>query len=336
MIRIVFDVRHLPADKRAEWRGWKKKARQARDEIIKAYEDWKEEHKRNANTPDFRPEFKDNVWKGIRKWLLENIFYGKCAYCETPIVGFRAHAEHFRPKSQVRFKKMDEDNYQTGKVIDEEGNEVAHPGYFWLAYNWKNLLPSCHYCNAFEGKKDQFPVKNPYVLVKQLTADEISRLRVRRVKRKNATGIFYLEPEDLNALEEPLILNPYFDDPNEHLLFSVTGKVVARKGSEKGKHTIAVFDLNDKDRVRARIRAQRAAWDSYTKRLDSGKGTPMEMRMAGEEALVEYRTGEAPYAAAALEYIHRMTKGSPIDPYISLEEIAKGEDEYLEAEAVTP
>src|SRR4051812_46743564 len=118
MIRIVFDLRHLAAEKRSEWKSWKRQARAARNEIINAYETWREQRKRDPATPDFQPKFKEEIWRGIRTWLLDNIFHGKCAYCETPIVGFRAHAEHFRPKNQVRFKRIGEEDYQMGKVFD--------------------------------------------------------------------------------------------------------------------------------------------------------------------------------------------------------------------------
>jgi hypothetical protein len=34
------------------------------------------------------------------------------------------------------------------EVEDEFGYKIKHPGYFWLAYDWKNLMPSCKVATA--------------------------------------------------------------------------------------------------------------------------------------------------------------------------------------------
>jgi uncharacterized protein (TIGR02646 family) len=64
---------------------------------------------------------------------------GKCCYCEQFIErGKAAEVEHFRPK---------------GKVKEAPG----HRGYWWLAYEWGNLLTACSNCNgAF--KNSHFPL----------------------------------------------------------------------------------------------------------------------------------------------------------------------------------
>src|SRR5579872_571430 len=60
----------------------------------------------------------------------------KCAYCERIC---KADIEHYRPK----------------KAVDEE---AQHPGYYWLCYEWSNLLPSCITCNREGSKHNHFPV----------------------------------------------------------------------------------------------------------------------------------------------------------------------------------
>ena len=63
---------------------------------------------------------------------LEEAFGGKCAYCETYYAATQPVAiEHYRPKGEV--------------TID--GKRVP-PGYYWLASEWTNLLPSCTDCNS--------------------------------------------------------------------------------------------------------------------------------------------------------------------------------------------
>jgi 5-methylcytosine-specific restriction endonuclease McrA len=55
----------------------------------------------------------------------------ECAYCESRYAGTQPmDVEHFRPK---------------GKVLEDDGTEVR--GYYWLASEWANLLPSCIDCN---------------------------------------------------------------------------------------------------------------------------------------------------------------------------------------------
>src|SRR5574341_1145443 len=67
------------------------------------------------------------------------VFFGKCAYCETLIAeNHPGDIEHFRPKGRV----TDSMGRQL-MVQDENGEEYPHPGYYWLAYDWKNLLLAC-------------------------------------------------------------------------------------------------------------------------------------------------------------------------------------------------
>lgn len=63
---------------------------------------------------------------------LEKAFGGKCAYCETYYAATQPVAiEHYRPKGEVTI-----------------GGKRVPPGYYWLASEWTNLLPSCTDCNS--------------------------------------------------------------------------------------------------------------------------------------------------------------------------------------------
>ncbi|ACT92182.1 hypothetical protein [Dyadobacter fermentans] len=70
---------------------------------------------------------------------LNNWYFGKCAYCER---FYKLDVEHFRPKGEIR----DENNALTSNI-----------GYYWLGYEWSNLLPSCISCNRDGGKNSKFP-----------------------------------------------------------------------------------------------------------------------------------------------------------------------------------
>ena len=77
---------------------------------------------------------------------------------------------------------MDVDHYRPKAKVEED---TEHTGYWWLAYDWRNLLYSCRYCNQ-EHKKNFFPLLKGGI-----------RARV---------------PEDELTDERPALLNPYVDD----------------------------------------------------------------------------------------------------------------------------
>jgi uncharacterized protein (TIGR02646 family) len=170
-------------------------------------------------------EPRDSVYAHLYvKAALEKLFHDKCAYCETSLTAAPDwDVEHFRPK---------------GKVAERDD----HPGYYWLAYEWTNLYPSCKPCNqrrrdpprwgdlrfaGTAGKAHQFPLGN-----------ETTRA---------------LAPEDDLDREDRLLLDPCgADRPGEHLRFSVDGQVVPVAGSRMGQATVEVFHLR-----RRRLRDQR-------------------------------------------------------------------------------
>ncbi|MCK4106602.1 hypothetical protein [Acinetobacter radioresistens] len=94
---------------------------------------------------------KQSVWGEIKDSLLE-MSHGKCWYSEAPDAVSDWHVDHFRPKSRA----LDEDR-------------TKHPGYDWLAFDWKNYRIAGSYPNSphtdnegiTRGKWDYFPlVKN--------------------------------------------------------------------------------------------------------------------------------------------------------------------------------
>lgn len=95
-----------------------------------------------TTTQDFKPDVyaADDV-----KEALIGMQYGKCAYCEARVIHISyGDVEHFRPKAA----------FQQG-----ETTPLEKPGYYWLAYDWLNLLLSCQICNQ-RHKRNLFPLKN--------------------------------------------------------------------------------------------------------------------------------------------------------------------------------
>jgi hypothetical protein len=156
---------------------------------------------------------------------LNRLFRNKCAYCEEKLSGQPGDVEHFRPKGRV----CDATFRQVVINHPEWGKDFAHPGYFWLAYDWDNLLPSCADCNRFRwydkdtsgGKADRFPVNGAYAY--------------------DPSGV---------ASEDPLLIDPSKVDPARHLRLefdAVTGNLIYRATTEKGEMTIETFGLNKRE-----------------------------------------------------------------------------------------
>lgn len=109
----------------------------------------------SASGEKFDFDFKRYKETSVRR-ALEDLFHGKCAYCEQRYAGIQPmDVEHFRPKKKAQF-----------------GDDRVGAGYYWLAADWDNLLPSCIDCNRGRkqldlvsgklvtmGKANQFPLE---------------------------------------------------------------------------------------------------------------------------------------------------------------------------------
>lgn len=121
----------------------------------------------------------------------------KCCYCEKG----REHVhevEHFRPKTAVQ---------------QDRGEPRERPGYYWLAYEWSNLLMACRHCNGRKGPI--FPLRNP---------ENRARSHQDRI-------------ED----EIPFLIRPDQEDPTEHLSFR---EHVVVGETDRGQKSIKLIGLN--------------------------------------------------------------------------------------------
>jgi hypothetical protein len=212
--------------------------------------------------------FNSSIWGDLKQFLLKKRFDNKCAYCESRVTttGF-GDAEHYRPKRGVTDKR--------GEAILCGGQ--PHGGYYWLAYDWRNLLPACSQCNSGEGKMNQFP---------------IAAGKVHVTTHKNCRW-----PKALDALEEPLLLHPYFHDPKKFLRFGEDGTVAPAPGDSSGigDASIRTYNLHRGDLDIPRKEYQDMAWSEFLKALTTD--TPIA------RALEKYKNGTAPYALACLHYV---------------------------------
>lgn len=198
---------------------WRRKAAKARDAALS---EWRE--------TGATPELNDRIWKELKEILLNDVFHEKCAYCEGKL---SAHVpldvEHYRPRKAVTVGRA----------------SLSHSGYFWLAYEWQNLILACRNCNSghssrhngvrrrHPGKANEFPVDGPRMDLPSADPDHWTA--------------------DLKK-EDPLLLHPYFDQPRKHISFDDVGVPIHK--DRRGKATIEICHLDRVELVEARIDAQ--------------------------------------------------------------------------------
>lgn len=224
------------------------------------------------------------------KKALTALFGNKCAYCESLMPTQPPDVEHFRPKSAV--------------VHD---GKLRSPGYWWLAADWDNLLPSCIDCNraryqefpdvpeALSGKANQFPL---------------------------APGTARAGGPGEEAAEQVLLLDPCRDaDPDAHLEFiekdglSLVRPAQDAAGAEsaRGEASIDVYGLKRTNLVNART-DRLLILRSARKRLESAirvaKLVPADA--AAQQEVVDAKAelqrlidAASPYAGLARQFLRR-------------------------------
>ena len=160
-----------------------------------------------------------DVWSEAKD-ALAFVSSDKCWYCECKQERSDLHVDHFRPKGRV-----------TG--------EKDHPGYWWMALEWRNFRLACTFCNCVRedaevdelgGKGNKFPIIPPPP-------------RMRR-------------PQDLR--DRPTLLDPVISADIGKLTFIRNGlaiPVAADESTEDWKRateTISAFHLRETRLKRAR------------------------------------------------------------------------------------
>lgn len=204
------------------------------------------------------------------KMRLEEIFHGKCAYCETYYAADApVDVEHFRPKGRV-------------------AEDANHSGYWWLAMVWENLLPSCIDCNRRRGQI----IIDHAVDLSTMVSDS-KKLGGHGGKQDSfpVKGTRAVAEESSFESEEAYLLNPCNDDPAHHLEFyfdgitqhGPVGLVLPKNNSEKGRVSIQTYGLNRLGLVQNRTRILRhleflatvyAELDAILHKIDTAEITP--------------------------------------------------------------
>jgi uncharacterized protein (TIGR02646 family) len=160
------------------------------------------DHGAELQSGDRKLDFDNKIYAHaqVKKALLE-MQNEKCAFCEAkPLHVSDGDVEHFRPKAAFR---------------QDEKSRLERPGYYWLAYEWTNLLFSCERCNR-RHKGNLFPL-----------ADAASRAR---------------SPAEDLAGEQPMFIDPSVEDPERHVAYR-EHVPFAVGASPRGEKTIDALGL---------------------------------------------------------------------------------------------
>lgn len=144
----------------------------------------------------------EGLWRDnrVRDWLL-GLFHNKCWYTEAQEAVSAYHVDHYRPK---------------GRVTDI-GRTKPEPGYWWLAFEWKNYRICGHLINV--KKSDVFPLSAGH----RATHDAPASLR----------------------LEAPILIDPTTDD----------ARLICFEMDEDGCRAVPMLGADEEDcaRVEATI-----------------------------------------------------------------------------------
>lgn len=169
------------------------------------------------------PQLEWIMHKDVLGKLLE-IHRSKCAYCEQKISisNSSVFLTYYRPYAQ----------------------------YYWLAYEWSNMLPVCKACYLYA--EHDFPVEN----------EQHHRVSSPPKLRQDwlPNGIPFLK-------EKPLLLNPEMDKPEKYLVFNPEGYLEAIEQNSRAINTIAAYQLNKGQVVVARKKKIEAFFIRFEKAI---------------------------------------------------------------------
>jgi len=189
--------------------------------------EWRERWQKAENELRNLPEGKtrsqifaqySDLWSDVKEHF-RTLSHDKCWYCETSTHRMPGEIDHYRPKAGVA--------------------QSEHPGYWWLAFEWRNWRFVCKHCNSqytdpetgiVGGKGNHFPLLDGE-------------------KRRICSEHDYEEYEDLLD-EDPMLLDPTERGDPELLTFTSDGRpapAVEDKETinyQRVKKSIEIYHLN--------------------------------------------------------------------------------------------
>jgi len=167
--------------------------------------------------------FDGRIYNNAAKQELRKLYHEKCAYCETVMSDDTFTVEHYRPKK-------------------------GSYSYYWLGYEWSNLLPVCDKCNNAKG--DRFPVRVPSRVMPN--SGKKSRVKTPRLLPNGDLDIDAMKADHPYLLDEkPYLLHPEIDEPKEFLYVDYKGELASQIEKEANEYyyeravqTIRLTNLN--------------------------------------------------------------------------------------------
>lgn len=191
------------------------------------------------------------------KDALVRMQHGKCAFCERRI-NEDGDVEHFRPKTASQ---------------QAAGHTLNRPGYYWLAYEWTNLVLACSACNQRE-KRNLFPLENPESRASS-HHDDVSQ-------------------------ESPLFLDPTQEDPEEFIGWRAE-MPFPKDGNQRAEVTIEALGLQRPSLANLRLRKLAVVKNrmNQIQQCESRPHIPRLLKIAQElrEELAERLSDEGEFAA---------------------------------------
>jgi uncharacterized protein (TIGR02646 family) len=214
------------------------------------------------------------------KQALRGAQHDKCSFCEAKVPHVcPGDIEHFRPKAAVQ---------------ETEAGPLVRPGYYWLAYEWTNLLFCCELCNR-RAKRNYFPL----------------RYNSRRANN----------PSDSLTNETAVFINPADENPADHLRFK--GATVYPR-TKRGDVTWRALELNRTELFERRLdvlEKLRVLLENHRDRAREIKKARAQGRQPRKKAvelardiqrlLTAWQEDSAEYAAMVRAYL-RLRKYQPV------------------------
>jgi hypothetical protein len=220
-----------------------------------------------------------SIWGDI-KLVFMRLQHFKCIFCERPLGQAEAGSveqdvEHFRPKSSVKRWSPPAASQPALPIATGGAWSV---GYYWLAYDLANYAASCKPCNSAR-KSNYFPIAGTRGSAPQTV-------------------------EQLNRSERPLLIFPFYDEPEELITFrGVLALPRHRRGAKyhRALVTIELLNLNGRgelidDRFRTIRQIMTAVRLSQTSSDDTERDEAIE-------TLQDLISDDAPQAACARAFM---------------------------------
>lgn len=185
------------------------------------------DHLRDTNVPLAADQFKAYADAEVRE-ALATMFKNKCAYCESQIAGSsQTDIEHYRPKGRV--DKNDD-----------------HPGYWWLAMDWSNLVLSCMHCNQSRRQLILSPDLSEEEIRKAIIDNDLTTTG-KKNQFPTENNIWTTDPDTGIDTEQPLLFDPTVTNPEPLLDWSQVSDfayVMPKGDNRRADVTIKALGLN--------------------------------------------------------------------------------------------